>query len=131
MGPAWTASGVLPGGDMPEADFDRFLAEARADWPWLPADLARRLARAYGTRMQRILANAGSLANLGRHFGDGLYEREVRYLMDQEWAMSADDVLWRRSKLGLHVARDTAAALESWFAATTPAAVRGAQAGVA
>ncbi len=58
-------------------------------------------------------------------------EREVRYLMDQEWAMSADDVLWRRSKLGLHVARDTAAALESWFAATAPGAVRSAQAGVA
>ena len=131
MGPAWTADGVLPGGDMPDADFERFLGEARADWPWLPAELARRLARAYGTRMQRILANAGSLANLGRHFGDGLYEREVRYLMDQEWAMSADDVLWRRSKLGLHVARDTAAALESWFAATAPGAVRGAQAGVA
>ena len=131
MGPAWTAGATLPGGDMPDADFDGFLAQARGDWPWLPADLARRLARAYGTRMQRILANAGSLANLGRDFGGGIYEREIRYLMEQEWALSAEDVLWRRSKLGLHVAPETAAALDTWFAATDRGAERSAQAGAA
>jgi glycerol-3-phosphate dehydrogenase len=131
MGPAWTAGAALPGGDIPNADFDGFLDQARSDWPWLPAPLARRLARAYGTRMQQIVANAGSLANLGRDFGGGIYERELRYLQEQEWAMSADDVLWRRSKLGLHVTPETVAALNTWFAATEMSARQGAQAGVA
>ncbi|HEY7689025.1 MAG TPA: glycerol-3-phosphate dehydrogenase [Dongiaceae bacterium] len=131
MGPAWTAGAALPGGDIANADFEGFLDQARSDWPWLPADLARRLARAYGTRMQQILANAGSLAGLGRDFGDGVYEREIRYLTEQEWAMSADDVLWRRSKLGLHVKSETAAALNAWFGAAQTAAARSTHAGVA
>ena len=131
MGPAWTAAAVLPGGDIPGADFDLFLQRQREYWPWLPAELARRLARAYGTRMQQIIANAGSLGNLGRHFGDGIYEREIRYLMDQEWATNADDVLWRRSKLGLHVGPETAAALNDWFAGAVGKARQNIQAGVA
>ena len=81
--------------------------------------------------MQRILAHAGSLAGRGRDFGGGLYEREGRYLMEQEWAMSADDVLWRRSKLGLHVAPETGSALDAWFAAAGSGAGRRAEAGAA
>ena len=76
--------------------------------PWLPADLARRYARAYSTRVERLLGNALSLEDLGAAFGDGLYEAEVDYLVRNEWATTAEDVLWRRSKLGLHVSKETA-----------------------
>jgi len=70
---------------------------------WLPADLAHRLARAYGTRVTHVIGNARSVADLGRAFAPGLHEAELAYLRDVEWARSAQDVLWRRSKLGLHV----------------------------
>ena len=114
-GVPWTHAAPLPGGDMPDAQFDTFLAGLRGRWPWLPADLAHRYARAYGTRADRLLAGANGTNDLGLHFGDALYSREVEYLMDQEWAMTAIDVLWRRSKLGLHLAPATVTALESWF----------------
>ena len=108
MKPAWTASAPLPGGDIPNADFDGFLTEFRRANAWLPEPLARRYARAYGTRVDRLLAGARSLAELGEDFGDGVYEAEIGYLVSQEWATTAEDVLWRRSKLGLHVSADTA-----------------------
>ncbi|HTO85026.1 MAG TPA: glycerol-3-phosphate dehydrogenase [Methylomirabilota bacterium] len=114
-GTPWTHATPLPGGDMPDAQFDGFLAGLRGRWSWLPADLAHRYARAYGTRADRLLAGANGINDLGRHFGDDLYSREVEYLIDQEWATTAADVLWRRSKLGLHLAPATVAALESWF----------------
>jgi glycerol-3-phosphate dehydrogenase len=114
--PAWTGGAPLPGGDMADADFDRFLASLRRARPWLPDRLALRYARAYGTRTLRLLGSAGSLAELGRHYGDQVYEAEIAYLADQEWAGSAADMLWRRSKLGLHVSAATRAALEERFA---------------
>jgi glycerol-3-phosphate dehydrogenase len=116
-GPAWTHAAPLPGGDMPGADFDAFLASVASRWPWLPAELARRYARAYGTRIARLLGEAQGINDLGLHFGDDLYSREVQYLADQEWAVTAEDVLWRRSKRGLHVAPATVAALEAWLGA--------------
>jgi glycerol-3-phosphate dehydrogenase len=97
----WTASEPLPGGDMPDADFARFEAHALARWPQLPALLVTRLARHYGTRMARILGAARSLEDLGRRFGDQLTLAEVKYLVEAEWARSAEDILWRRSRLGL------------------------------
>lgn len=100
LGPAWTGSASLPGGDM--ADFESFLADLEARKPWLPAGLARRLARAYGTRVERLLGDAEQLADLGEDLGAGLTEREVDYLVETEWAETAEDILWRRSKLGLH-----------------------------
>ncbi|MCG8441711.1 MAG: glycerol-3-phosphate dehydrogenase [Caulobacterales bacterium] len=100
---AWTAGPALPGGDMPDADFERFAAEAGRAHPWLPPAVLRRLARAYGTRLERVLGGAGSAAGLGRDFGGGFSEAELAYLMDEEWARTAEDVLWRRSKLGLHL----------------------------
>ncbi len=115
MGPAWTARVALPGGDIPDADFDRFLAGFQARHPWLPEALARRYARAYGTRAERMLGGAASLEDLGPHLGDDLYAREVDYLVAAEWARTADDILWRRSKLGLHVRPATCAALEAWL----------------
>jgi glycerol-3-phosphate dehydrogenase len=112
IGPAaqtWTEGAVLPGGDMPDANFERFLSALKQQNPWLPADLAHRYARAYGTRTLRLLGQAKSVEELGEAFAPGLYEAELRYLRDNEWAMRADDVLWRRSKLGLHMERDTLA----------------------
>ncbi|KVR73475.1 glycerol-3-phosphate dehydrogenase [Burkholderia ubonensis] len=117
----WTAGAPLPGGDIANAKFDAFTAQFAARHPWLPAELARRYARAYGTRAERVVGNAKSLADLGAAIAPGIHEAELRYLRDVEWATRAQDVLWRRSKLGLHVAPGTldavTAALDAWFAA--------------
>jgi glycerol-3-phosphate dehydrogenase len=115
MRPAWTAQAPLPGGDMADADFDRFLGEAGRRWPWLPAPALQRCARAYGTRLDRVLDGARGLADLGRHFGGDFYEKEAGYLTGQEWARSAADILWRRSKLGLHLGAPAQAALRDWL----------------
>ncbi|MFM0418385.1 glycerol-3-phosphate dehydrogenase [Paraburkholderia aromaticivorans] len=117
---SWTAGAPLPGGDMPNANFERFLSEFKQQHAWLPADLAHRLARAYGTRAKHVIGNARSVADLGRAFAPGLYEAELTYLRDTEWARSAQDVLWRRSKLGLHVEPGTLDSItrdiDTWFA---------------
>ncbi|KVE91085.1 glycerol-3-phosphate dehydrogenase [Burkholderia vietnamiensis] len=119
--PTWTAGAPLPGGDIPDAKFDAFADAFATRHPWLPAALARRYARAYGTRAERVLDGAQSLAELGAEVAPGLFDAELRYLRDVEWATCAQDVLWRRSKLGLHVAAGTldavTAALDAWFAA--------------
>lgn len=99
-GAAWTAGAVFPGGEMA---FDDYLAHLRAEKPFLGANLALRLARAYGARAEGFLKHAHAMADLGRDFGCGLTEAELRYLVQNEWARTADDVLWRRSKLGLHM----------------------------
>ncbi len=123
MKPAWTETAKMPGGDMPDADFDRFLAQARQRWAFLPEPLALRLARAYGTRMEELLGPAKSMADLGEDFGAGLTAAEVDYLMRREWARSAEDILWRRSKLGLHVPVDAAAKIDAYLAKKKVAAV--------
>jgi glycerol-3-phosphate dehydrogenase len=110
-GPSWTGEASLPGGDMGEQGFDVFLAELRRRKPFLAARVAWRLARAYGTRAYVFLDEAKSLDDLGHDFGSGLTEAEVAYLLKREWARSADDILWRRSKLGLHLSEAQQAAL--------------------
>ncbi|WP_261525892.1 glycerol-3-phosphate dehydrogenase [Burkholderia multivorans] len=119
--PAWTAGAPLPGGDIANAKFDAFADAFAKRHRWLPAPLARRYARAYGTRAARVVGDAQSLADLGAEIVPGLFEAELRYLRDTEWATCAQDVLWRRSKLGLHVAPGTldaaSTALDAWFAA--------------
>jgi glycerol-3-phosphate dehydrogenase len=117
MGQAWTRAAPLPGGDL-GASFRHFAIGLRVERPWLPAPMAWRLARAYGTRANTVLGPATSLAGLGQHFGGDLYEAELRYLRAAEFARSAEDVLWRRSKLALHLPAATAGAIEAWFAAT-------------
>ena len=97
----WTGRTPLPGGDIPDGDVDAFHAKLCRDKPWLPPDLAGRLVRAYGTRVEGLLGEARRLDDLGRDFGAGLTEREVAYLVREEWARTADDILWRRSKIGL------------------------------
>jgi D-erythritol 1-phosphate dehydrogenase len=99
----WTATAPLPGGDMPEGDFDRFLAELRRANPWLPKALAHHYARLYGTRVDAVLHGAHDAEGLGRHFGGLLYQCEIDYLRKCEWAVTAEDVLDRRTKHGLHL----------------------------
>jgi glycerol-3-phosphate dehydrogenase len=106
-GGGWTARAALPGGDIPNADFTQFLATARAAHPWLPNVLLHRWARAYGTRLEMIVGGANCAQDLGQDLGGGLYQAEVDYLVAHEWARTAEDILWRRSRLGLHVGEDT------------------------
>jgi glycerol-3-phosphate dehydrogenase len=125
-GNAWTEKAPLPGGDLPDPDFAAFRAALADAYPWLPADLARRYARAYGTRIERLLDGAGSLKDLGEHLGDGLYEAEADYLVRHEWAATEEDILWRRSKLGLHVGDQTTLRLRAWLRGAEAAARVGA-----
>jgi glycerol-3-phosphate dehydrogenase len=114
-GRPWTAGAALPGGDIHGANFAAFLTAAATRYPWLPPALRHRYARAYGTRIERLLGSAQALSDLGEDFGEGLYGAELAYLHDEEWARSAEDVLWRRSKLGLVVPPAAAARVQAWF----------------
>jgi glycerol-3-phosphate dehydrogenase len=114
-GKPWTATSPLPGGDFPVDGFEALVARIAAEHPDLDARTARRLARAYGTRVWRLLEGARSAADLGRSFGAGLTEREVGYLIDHEFARSAEDIAWRRSKLGLRLGPDEIAALDRFI----------------
>jgi glycerol-3-phosphate dehydrogenase len=122
---AWTEGAHLPGGDLsayigkaqrPDTDFERFVAELQRRHPWLPAALARRLARAYGSRIDRVLADARSLDDLGAEVAPGLREAELHYLRREEWAVDAGDILWRRSKLGLHYTQGEQQQVTQWLA---------------
>lgn len=112
---AWTATQPLPGGDLPDGDFDAFVSTLRQEHAGLPERLIWRLARLYGSAARKILKDAGSLADLGARFGADLTEAEVRYLMAEEWARTADDVVWRRTKLGLRLTDDEIDGLERWM----------------
>ena len=114
---AWTAAAPLPGGDMPGADFERFLAQLQTTQPWLPEDLAHHYARLYGTRTTDLLNGARDLAGLGQHFGGLLYQAEIDYLRKAEWARTAEDVLDRRTKHGLHITPGQRAAVQRFMGA--------------
>ena len=124
LGDPWTAGQPLPGGDIPDADFEGYLERFHAAHGWLPAPLARRYLRAYGTRTARLLDGAASLADLGEDLGDGIYEAELRYVVRAEWVETADDLLWRRSRLGLHISDDTRRNVEAWLDRNRAAADR-------
>jgi glycerol-3-phosphate dehydrogenase len=123
--PAWTAHACLPGGDLygkvPIAravlEYDAWVRTRRQQFAWLPEGLLARYARSYGTRLSALLAHCRSRADLGDEIVAGLYEVEADYLVRQEWACSADDILWRRTKLGLHVAPGAAQRLDAWLTA--------------
>ena len=112
---AWTADGaVLPGGELgPAPEVETWL---RGRWPWLPHSLAMRWARSYGSRAARIIGAAGSLGDLGEHFGAGLYQAEAEYLFRHEWVVQPEDLLWRRSMLGLRLGRQQQQRLAQWMA---------------
>lgn len=117
MKPAWTEGATLPGGDFAVDEVDKKIATLARDYPFLDNVTARRLIRAYGSRAWAMLGEARSTGDMGESFGAGLTAREVAYLMDAEWAKSADDVLWRRSKLGLRLDDAERARLDEWMEA--------------
>ncbi len=122
-GTPWTAKAVLPGGDFsgwigdskrPDSDFERLLAAVRQRHAWLSPASARRVARAYGSRVDQVLRP--SEAAMGAEIAPGLHEAELDYLQREEWARSGDDVLWRRSKLGLHYNAAECGRVSAWMA---------------
>jgi glycerol-3-phosphate dehydrogenase len=116
-GPRWTRGSTLPGGDFPPTEFDALYGRLQGGYPNLDAKLLGRLARSYGTIAFAILGEARETADLGARFGADLHAREVDYLMATEWAVTADDVLWRRSKLGLRVSDADKVRLAEYMAA--------------
>jgi glycerol-3-phosphate dehydrogenase len=120
-GPPWTRGAPLPGGEFLCGDRDRLASELAAAVPSLGAATSDRLVRTYGTVAQAMFAGAARAEDLGLHFGAGLYEREVRYLIDKEWAVTSDDILWRRTKLGLRLTEDERRRLEDWLRIHGPA----------
>lgn len=116
MKPRWTAGAHLPGGDIANADFDGFLKGLRADYPFLPSPLAAHYARLYGTRARTILGEAKRISDLGGELGPNLYECEAMYLLKEEWALEAEDVLSRRTKHGLHMNEAQRRVFAGWFA---------------
>jgi glycerol-3-phosphate dehydrogenase len=117
----WTDRAALPGGDVPHGDFERFLTQVRSRWSFLSDELSLRLSRAYGTRLASVLGAAKQLGDLGTHFGAGLTQAEIDYLSTHEWAMTADDILWRRTKRGLHMTNDEHARVRDYLESRTAA----------
>jgi glycerol-3-phosphate dehydrogenase len=112
----WTGTTPLPGGDLGVSAIPALADELIRDHPFLSRAFALRLAHAYGTRARQVLGDAASEADLGQRFGDTLTEREVRYLIAHEFARTADDIVWRRSKLGLRLSASEVKALDDWIA---------------
>ncbi len=113
--PDWTAKAVLPGGDFNLKDRPAEIEKLNSDFSFLPEKTIHRLFLSYGTKARQILGQCKSEADLGRHFGADLYQREVEYLMEKEWALTADDIVWRRSKTGLFMSEKEISALDSWL----------------
>ncbi len=122
-GPAWTQHASLPGGDIfggppstrTALGFRKFQVQLAQRYPWLPSLLLERYAQSYGTRIHRLLADCHAMADLGEELLPSLHENEVHYMMRTEWATCAADVLWRRSKLGLHASSCAVRKLEAWM----------------
>jgi glycerol-3-phosphate dehydrogenase len=111
----WTANSYLPGGDITKGNFDAFIAKQTARYTFLNKKLLYRYARAYGTRMDVLMEGVNKVKDLGEDYGDRIYEAEIKYLIQNEFARDLDDVLWRRSKLGLHISNKTKTTLQEAF----------------
>ncbi|QFY63321.1 glycerol-3-phosphate dehydrogenase (plasmid) [Rhizobium grahamii] len=116
-GAPWTAKGRLPGGDFAATGYEAQVGDLKGRYPFLANRHARRLVRCYGTKAAALLGQAKNTEDLGHCFGGDLYEIEVRYLIEHEWARHADDVLWRRTKEGLRLTKEQAGLLEEYIAA--------------
>jgi glycerol-3-phosphate dehydrogenase len=119
MSPRWTAHAALPGGDFPHEQFELQVERACERWKLLTGDQALRLVSAYGSRLEAVLGNAKDAADLAPTFGPDLTGAEVRYLMAKEWARFPDDILWRRSKLGLTMGHADRERLAAFMATVT------------
>jgi glycerol-3-phosphate dehydrogenase len=117
MGADWTGTAPLPGGEIPDADYESFANTLREAWPWMPRDLVHHYGRLYGARARDVVKDATRLTDLGRHHGGLLYEAEVRYLVAREWARTPDDILLRRTKHYLHMTEAERNAFAAWFEA--------------
>jgi glycerol-3-phosphate dehydrogenase len=115
MSGPWTADAPLPGGDIADADFDAFAAAVRYEYPALPHEVVDHYVRLYGTRAYKLLGGACVPADLGRHFGGALYQREAEFLQREEWASTPEDILERRTKHGLHLTPEQKQAFTDWM----------------
>lgn len=111
----WTAGVALPGGDFAVSDTEKLISDLQKKFPFLTPFWARRLIRAYGAEASEVLGDVRDAVQLGRDFGATLTEAEVRWLMEREYAQTAEDVVWRRSKLGLRLTAEEVAALDQWM----------------
>jgi len=111
----WTSGTRLPGGHFPVDGYEDLVSKIKQDYAFISEKLARRLARLYGTDSFKMLAQHNSLADLGQHFGSELYAAEVDYLIANEWVQQADDLLYRRTKLGLVLSKDAQLELHSYL----------------
>lgn len=121
---AWTAGATLPGGELPQRSFAVFLRTVERAYPWLPAALRLRCAHAYGSRLDRVLGGAVKISDLGSELLPQLYEREVEYLCRDEFAHTAEDILWRRTKLGLRLLPLDSSPLSRWLERNARESVR-------
>ncbi|TCU29353.1 L-erythritol 4-phosphate dehydrogenase [Rhizobium azibense] len=122
MGADWTEKAPLPGGEIPNTDYETFANSLRDAYPWMPRKLVHHYGRLYGARTRNVIAGATCIQGLGRHFGGQLYEAEARYLVATEWAATAEDILYRRTKHYLHLSEAEIAAFGEWFASIRLAA---------
>jgi glycerol-3-phosphate dehydrogenase len=112
---AWTATEPVPGGDLPENSLAAFLKQLNQQYPWLPLSVAKRYSQQYGTLTHIVLKDVKQLSQLGLDLGHGLYEKELVYMIEHEWARSSEDILWRRTKLGLKFTEHEKNQLELWL----------------
>ena len=113
--PEWTATAPLPGGDFALADLEKHITDLQRDFSFLSLKTARRLFQAYGTKARELLAGCKTEKDMGLLFGSDLYQREVEYLIDKEWALTVEDIIWRRSKTGLFMSAKQIASLKDWL----------------
>lgn len=119
-GKAWTKQAVLTGGELNGRSRDGYARVLTERWSWLPNRLALRLARTYGSQTEKIIGDAQSLSDLGQLFGHNLYEAELRYLVQHEWVITAEDALWRRTKLGMWLTQEEQLQVEQWLRRKEP-----------
>ncbi len=113
--PSHTIQDILPGGNIPDGNFKYFFQTLKHQYSFLPDDMLLRYATNYGTRVEYILKDVSCLDDLGYHFSNTLYQKEVEYLIQHEWAMTCDDILWRRTKLGLFFSSEEVNRLKKWL----------------
>ncbi len=112
---AWTSTAILPGGDLPGANINKFMEVTAHEFPWLPHNLLYRYVTSYGTRISLLLDGMTRLSDLGVELAPSLFECEVRYLVTHEWAFTAEDILWRRTKIGILTDTPTTVNLQNWL----------------
>ena len=118
--PAWTGQAILPGGDIAQADFESFVTQMKNRYEWLEENVLADYCRNYGSEIDTLLGKSQSMSELGEHFGGGLYQCEVEYLIQHEWACHVDDILWRRTKKGLRLNKEEVNHLKQWIVKYQP-----------